>query len=75
MNLNLTIGLFTGGSIGYISFDEKTDFNISIRSMLSKNNKLYFWGAGGGIVIDSDIRSEYNETISKVKPLLDIFSD
>ena len=62
------------GSIGYISFDEKTDFNISIRSMLSKNNKLYFWG-GGGIVNDSDIRSEYNETISKVKPLLDTFSD
>mgnify|MGYP001178632328 CR=1 FL=1 len=62
------------GSIGYISFDEKTDFNISIRSMISKDNNLYFWG-GGGIVYDSDIRSEYNETISKVKPLLDIFSD
>tara|TARA_B100000123_G_scaffold242237_1_gene196432 strand:+ start:18 stop:818 length:801 start_codon:yes stop_codon:yes gene_type:complete len=62
------------GSIGYISFDEKTDFNISIRSMLSIDNNLYFWG-GGGIVNDSDIRSEYNETISKVKPLLDKFSD
>ena len=62
------------GSIGYISFDEKTDFNISIRSMLSIDNNLYFWG-GGGIVNDSDIRSEYNETISKVKPLLDTFSD
>ncbi len=62
------------GSIGYISFDEKTDFNISIRSMLTVDNNLYFWG-GGGIVNDSDIRSEYNETISKVKPLLDIFSD
>ena len=62
------------GSIGYISFDEKTDLNISIRSMLSINNNLYFWG-GGGIVYDSDVRSEYNETISKVKPLLDAFSD
>ena len=62
------------GSIGYISFDEKTDLNISIRSMLSIDNNLYFWG-GGGIVNDSDIRSEYNETISKVKPLLDTFSD
>ena len=37
------------GSIGYISFDEKTDLNILIRSMLSIDNKLYFWG-GGGIV-------------------------
>ena len=42
--------------------------------MLSIDNNLYFWG-GGGIVYDSDIRSEYNETISKVKPLLDAFSD
>ena len=61
------------GSIGYIGFDEKTDLNISIRSMLSIDSKLYFWG-GGGIVNDSDIRSEYNETIAKVKPLLDTFS-
>lgn len=62
------------GSIGYISFDETTDLNISIRSMLAVNNKLYFWG-GGGIVNDSDIRGEYNESIAKVKPLLDTFSD
>ena len=62
------------GSIGYIGFDQKTDLNISIRSMLAVNNKLYFWG-GGGIVNDSDVRSEYNESIAKVKPLLDAFSD
>ena len=62
------------GSIGYISFDQKTDLNISIRSMLAVNDKLYFWG-GGGIVNDSDVRSEYDESIAKVKPLLDTFSD
>ena len=62
------------GSIGYIGFDQKTDLNISIRSMLAVNNKLYFWG-GGGIVNDSDVASEYNESIAKVKPLLDTFSD
>ncbi len=62
------------GSIGYIGFDEKTDLNISIRSMLAVDKSLYFWG-GGGIVNDSDIRSEYNESIDKVKPLLDAFSD
>jgi len=62
------------GSIGYIGFDEKTDLNISIRSMLAVDKSLYFWG-GGGIVNDSDIRSEYNESIDKVKPLLDTFSD
>jgi para-aminobenzoate synthetase component 1 len=62
------------GSIGYISFDEKVDLNISIRTMLAVDNNLYFWG-GGGIVTDSDIKSEYNESIAKVKPLLDTFSD
>ena len=62
------------GSIGYIGFDEITDLNISIRSMLAVDKSLYFWG-GGGIVNDSDIRSEYNESIDKVKPLLDTFSD
>ena len=62
------------GSIGYICFDEKVDLNISIRTMLAVDKKLYFWG-GGGIVADSDIKSEYNESIAKVKPLLDTFSD
>ena len=62
------------GSIGYISFVEKVDLNISIRTMLAVNENLYFWG-GGGIVADSDIKSEYNESIAKVKPLLDTFSD
>jgi para-aminobenzoate synthetase component 1 len=42
--------------------------------MLAVDNNLYFWG-GGGIVTDSDIKSEYNESIAKVKPLLDTFSD
>jgi para-aminobenzoate synthetase component 1 len=42
--------------------------------MLAVNENLYFWG-GGGIVADSDIKSEYNESIAKVKPLLDTFSD
>lgn len=62
------------GSIGYIGFDEKVDLNISIRTMLAVDKNLYFWG-GGGIVADSDIKSEYNESIAKVKPLLDTFSD
>ena len=42
--------------------------------MIEFYKSIYFWG-GGGIVNDSDIRSEYNESIDKVKPLLDTFSD
>ena len=62
------------GSLGYIGFDESVDLNISIRTMLAIDNQLFFWG-GGGIVSDSDIKSEYTETLDKVKPLLDTFSD
>jgi para-aminobenzoate synthetase component 1 len=32
------------GSIGYIGFDEKTDLNISIRTMLAVDNNLIFLG-------------------------------
>ena len=57
------------GSIGYISTNYKSDFNIAIRTVLSVDSDLYFWG-GGGITFDSDAESEYAETIDKIKPLL-----
>jgi len=59
------------GSIGYISFNNKTDLNIAIRTIVAKDNNLYFWG-GGGIVYDSEVESEYKETFDKIKPLLDL---
>jgi len=59
------------GSIGYISFNNKADLNIAIRTIVAKDNNLYFWG-GGGIVYDSEVESEYKETFDKIKPLLDL---
>ncbi len=57
------------GAIGYISRNYKCDFNIAIRTVLSVDSNLYFWG-GGGITFDSEVKSEYSETLDKIKPLL-----
>tara|TARA_B100001109_G_scaffold121437_1_gene98894 strand:+ start:187 stop:1533 length:1347 start_codon:yes stop_codon:yes gene_type:complete len=60
------------GSIGYISTNSRCDVNIAIRTALSVDNTLYFWG-GGGITFDSDVNSEYKETLDKIRPFLDCF--
>ena len=62
------------GSIGYISSNGNTDLNIAIRTVAATNDKLFFWG-GGGIVYDSEVESEYKETLDKIKPLLKIFEN
>jgi para-aminobenzoate synthetase component 1 len=55
--------LYTG-SIGYIDFNQNSDFNIVIRTFICKNNHVYFQ-AGGGIVWDSDPELEYQESLDK----------
>ncbi|RYV04026.1 aminodeoxychorismate synthase, component I [Shewanella sp. OPT22] len=59
------------GSIGYISQDGKMDTSITIRTLVTENNKIYCW-AGGGIVADSNIDAEYQETYDKVSKILPI---
>jgi len=56
------------GSIGYLSFDGSMDTSIVIRTILLKENKLYFQ-VGGGIVADSDPEAEYQETLDKAQAL------
>lgn len=62
-------GIYTG-SIGYLGFNQETDLNIVIRTMVLVNRKIYFH-VGGGIVADSDPASEYDETLHKAKALID----
>jgi para-aminobenzoate synthetase component 1 len=62
------------GSIGYIGIRDDMDTNICIRTVLAENNKLYCW-AGGGIVLDSDIASEYQESLDKVAKILPILAE
>ncbi len=62
------------GSIGYISSNGQADLNIAIRTVAATKDQLFFWG-GGGIVYDSDVKSEYKETLDKIMPLLNIFNN
>jgi para-aminobenzoate synthetase component 1 len=61
------------GSLGYLSFSGEMDLNILIRTILKKDNRLYF-GAGGGIVADSKPEEEYQETLVKAKAMLEAIS-
>jgi para-aminobenzoate synthetase component 1 len=57
------------GSIGYIGFDGTMDSNIAIRTLLHMRGRVSFW-AGGGIVADSNLEGEYQETFDKAAALL-----
>ncbi|MDD4955578.1 MAG: chorismate-binding protein, partial [Candidatus Omnitrophica bacterium] len=54
------------GSVGYFSFTNSLDTCIIIRTIIFKNNKAYIQ-AGAGIVMDSEPRKEYKETVNKAK--------
>jgi len=58
------------GSIGYIGADGAMDTSICIRTLLVENGRIYC-SAGGGIVADSDVDAEYQESIDKVSNLLE----
>jgi len=65
-------GLYCG-SIGYISFDGQMDSNIAIRTLVYNQGEIRCW-AGGGIVYDSDVDAEYQETFDKASALLQLLS-
>ncbi len=60
-------GIYTG-SIGWIGFDGDTELNIAIRTMICKDGKAHVQ-AGAGIVIDSDPKAEFKESLKKAKAL------
>lgn len=57
------------GSVGYIGFDGNMDTNIAIRTLIHSDNSIRFW-AGGGIVNDSVMEEEYQESFDKADALL-----
>lgn len=57
------------GAIGYLSCNNKTDFNIAIRTLQVEGSQIYGW-AGGGIVLDSSPEKEYQESLDKIGTLL-----
>lgn len=56
------------GAIGYIGFDKILEMSVAIRTLIIKKNQAVF-NVGGGIVIDSDPESEYEESLVKAKAI------
>ncbi|MUK37193.1 aminodeoxychorismate synthase component I [Aliivibrio fischeri] len=59
------------GSIGYISRCGTMDTSITIRTLIAYEGSLYA-SAGGGIVADSQVELEYEETLHKLSKILPI---
>lgn len=57
------------GSIGYVSLCGTMDTSITIRTLTASGGNLYC-SAGGGIVADSQVDAEYQETFDKVNRIL-----
>ena len=61
-------GPYSGG-VGYFSYDGNMDTCIAIRTLVMKDKTVYIQ-AGGGIVADSVVDSEYEETLNKMMALI-----
>jgi para-aminobenzoate synthetase component 1 len=59
------------GSIFYWDFRGNFDSSILIRTAEKVGDKIYCW-AGGGIVADSRLESEYQESLDKVRHITGI---
>ena len=58
------------GAFGYLGFDGSADFGMTIRTLVFEGSSATL-GVGGGITIDSDPESEFEETMLKSKALLE----
>ncbi len=58
------------GSLLYVDVRGRMDSSITIRTLSLRNGQACCWG-GGGIVADSQWEAEYQESIDKVKVLLE----
>jgi para-aminobenzoate synthetase component I len=61
------------GAIGYINSNDDMDTNIAIRTLMCSEGQIYCQ-AGGGIVADSEVNSEYQETLDKVNKILPVLA-
>ncbi len=57
------------GCIGYFSQHGRFDMNIAIRTLIATQDQLYM-AAGGGIVIDSQCETEYQECFTKIQAII-----
>jgi para-aminobenzoate synthetase component 1 len=50
------------------------DTNIAIRTLLRHGDYMYAW-AGGGVVADSNVDAEYQESFDKAAALLQVLNE
>lgn len=60
------------GSIGWIGYDGNMETSIAIRTLQIRDGRARYW-AGGGIVIDSELEREYEETLHKAAAFFRLF--
>ncbi len=58
------------GSVCYLSDHGRMDSSITIRTLVKDHDNLYIWG-GGGIVADSDIELEQQESRAKIRAFIE----
>lgn len=58
------------GSLLYLDVRGELDSSIAIRTLLIQDGQASCWG-GGGIVADSEWQAEYQETLDKVRVLME----
>jgi para-aminobenzoate synthetase component 1 len=59
------------GSVFFRGLDDSLESNIAIRTLFCNGQGQIHCCGGGGVVSDSDPESEYQETLTKVRPLMD----
>lgn len=68
-------GIYSG-SVGFFAPNGDFDFNVVIRSLVyNQHNHYLSCAVGGAITIQSDAESEYEECLTKVKRLIQLFGD
>jgi len=61
-------------AIGYVGYDGNLELNIAIRTLVRHGDSIYAW-AGGGVVADSEVESEYQESLDKAAALLEVLNE
>ena len=61
------------GAIGYLGFNGACDFNIAIRTALFSKGRAHVQG-GGGITARSEPAAEYEESLTKIKRIMEAFA-
>jgi len=57
------------GAIGYVGYDGSMDTSIAIRTAVCNNGRIRYW-AGGGLVAESRVDEEFQETLDKARAFL-----